>query len=112
MADDDVDSIDDGERYQFAEDAAFPAAGEKKPVAYAAVTTMVLPGTHAARAGGALARPNRRISSALTLDSCILRRPPERLGTARAGGGARGAPARRPAGGARRRGASPRRIGR
>ena len=45
MADDDVDSIDDGQLYDFgAEAASFPSSGQKKPVNYGDVPTMVLPG--------------------------------------------------------------------
>ena len=41
----DVDSLDDGQFYDFDEhEAAFPASGEKVPIEYTAVASMVVPG--------------------------------------------------------------------
>ena len=40
----DVDSLDDGQFYEFADDAAFPASGELVPVNYSDVSAMVMPG--------------------------------------------------------------------
>jgi hypothetical protein len=40
----DVDSLDDGQFYEFDDGSSFPASGEKVPVEYTAVASMVVPG--------------------------------------------------------------------
>ena len=45
MADDDVDSLDDGQRWEGGDDDSFPAAGEVKPVTCEVAKTLPLPGT-------------------------------------------------------------------
>jgi hypothetical protein len=47
----DVDSLDDGQFYEFNDGTDFPATGKKVAIEYANVSAMVLPGTPLAPAG-------------------------------------------------------------
>jgi len=91
----DVDSLDDGQFYEFADDAAFPASGELVPVNYSDVSAMVMPGAPRAyrlrayrrrrRArqlgcarGGRGGRPSRGIGAALAAASSRQQLAPDR----------------------------------